>query len=388
VAKIVWHKLLVKLTRQFIRRQMRHRPRRPLSELKVETVRRVLLINSTALGDLLFSTPAIRGLKKRFPAWELDILVQPGLTALIQNNPYLAHCWSFPGRNRQLLQLAQDLRARHYDLVIILHGNDPEVSLLAWLTGSPFVIGSDKSPLSFSYSHGVASSGPFEHAIERRLKFVKPLGVEVQNKRMEIFLAPAIKKEAADILTKHFGGPPPRLIALHPGGSEPYKHWPLDYFVTLGKFLNQTYQACFLIISNNSERILAETLADRIAAPAVVTGGRYNLLTVAALLSQSHLFVGNDSGPLHLALALQTPSIGLLGADDPHRIGPYQVDWGACLFKEEACHRNPCVTKRCLRTLCLEAIQPEEVIRLIQDWWEQKFLPTLTRGSTHGGKST
>lgn len=383
----MWHKLLLKLTEQFIRRQMCQRPRRPLSELKVDTVKRVLLINSTALGDLIFSTPAIRSLKERFPAWELDILVHPGLMALVQHDPQLAHCWTFPGRNWRLLKLARELQSRHYDLVIILHGNDPEVSLLAWLTGSLFIIGSDKSPLSFAYSHSVVSGGPLEHAIERRLNFVRPLGVEADDKRMEIFLPPIVKKEAANILAKHFGSPPPMLMALHPGGSESYKHWPLDNFVTLGKFLRQAYQAQFLMISSKSERILAQSLADRISAPALVTGGRFNLLTVAALLSQCHLFVGNDSGPLHLALALQTPSIGLLGADDPHRIGPYQVDWGACLYKENACPRNPCITKRCSQLLCLEAIQPEEVIRLIQEWWEPKFLPTLNIGTTHGRKS-
>ena len=192
--RLMWHKLLIILTQQFIRRQMRHRPRRPLSELKVDTVKRVLLINSTALGDLLFSTPAIRGLKERFPAWELDILVHPGLKALVQHDPHLAHCWTFPGRNWRLLQLARELRARHYDLVIILHGNDPEVSLLAWLTGSPFLIGSDKSPLSFAYSYRVPSGGPLEHAIERRLNFVRPLGVEVARQADGNFLAPGCQR--------------------------------------------------------------------------------------------------------------------------------------------------------------------------------------------------
>lgn len=376
------------LTRHYLRRQMRLQPRRPFSEIKVETVHRVLLINSTALGDLLFSTPAIRGLKERFPAWELDILVHPGLQTLVENDPRLARCWTFPGRNLRLWQLVRELRRRHYDLVIILHGNDPEASLLAWLTGSHFIIGSARSPLSFAFSYRVPSGGPLEHAIERRLNFVRPLGVEGHDKQMEIFLPAAIKEEAADILTEHFGCYPAMLMALHPGGSELYKHWPLDNFVTLGNFLKQAYQTQFLMISSASERILAQTLADRINAPALVTGGRYNLLTVAALLGQCHLFVGNDSGPLHLSLALQTPSIGLLGADDPHRIGPHQVDWGVGVFKEEACHRNPCLTKRCSQTLCLEAIQPEDVIRLIQQWWEPKFLPNLKRGATYGGKST
>ena len=354
---------------------MHRRPSRPLSELQIDKVQRVLLINSTALGDLLFSTPAIRCLKENFPAWELDILVQSGLKTLLQHNPDLVHCWNFPGRNLRLLKLAKQLRTRNYDLVIILHGNDPEASLLAWLTASPFIIGSSKSPLSFAYSYGVSSGCLEEHAIEKRLNFVRPLGVKVDGKRMEIFLPAVVRKEAYRILTKHFGSFPAMLVAFHPGGSAPYKRWPLNNFALLGKFLKQVYNAQFLLISTKEERNLAQSLANRIDAPALVTGGYYDLLTVAALLGQCHLFVGNDSGPLHLALALQTPSIGLLGADDPKRIGPYQVDWGSFIFKEEACLRNPCLTKRCPRPQCLETIGPEEVIRLIQEWWQPKFLP-------------
>jgi ADP-heptose:LPS heptosyltransferase len=344
-----------------------------LTELQAEKVHRVLLINSTALGDLLFSTPAIRGLKERFPSWELDILVQPGLKPLVQNDPHLTRCWTFPGRNLRLFPVARQLKNRLYDLVIIFHGNDPEASLLAWLTESPFLIGSAKSPMSFAYSYSVPSGGLLEHAVERRLNFVRPLGVEVPDKRMAIFLSADVKKEAADLLAGHFTSSPRLLIALHPGGSAPYKHWPLENFAALGQFLRQAYQAQFVLISSTNEQSLAANLAHRLNAPALVTGGRYNLLMVAALLSQCHLFVGNDSGPLHLALALQTPSIGLLGADDPHRVGPYQVDWGVWVFKEEACRRDPCKTRHCPRSVCLEAIQPEEVIRLIQEWWEPNF---------------
>jgi ADP-heptose:LPS heptosyltransferase len=356
---------------------MRTRPRRSWQEIRTDKIKRVLLINSTALGDLVFSTPAIRGLKKSFPHWELDILVQPGLRALIEPDPHLTYCWSFPGRSLRLWSLGRNLRARHYDLVIILHGNDPEVSLLAWLSHSPFVIGSSKSPLSFSYSYAVPPGDLSEHAIERRLNFVRPLGVEGEEKRLAVFLPEEKKAEAADILAEHFGGPPAMLMALHPGGSGSYKHWPLRYFVCLGEFLKETYQSQFLIISSANERALAQTLAEGIGAPALVTGGRYNLLTVAALLQQCRLFVGNDSGPLHLALALGIPSIGLLGADDPRRIGPYQVEWGAFLYKAEACPRLPCSTKRCPQPLCLEAIGPAEVIHLVQDWWEPRYLPAI-----------
>lgn len=370
----MWHKFLLFLTRRYLRRALQHRPIRPLHELQINTVQKVLLINSTALGDLLFSTPAIHCLKKNFPDWQLDIVVQPGLKALIQYNPDLKVFWDFPGRNLGLLKLAGALRKRNYDLAIILHGNDPEASLLAWLSGSPYIIGSDKSPFSFAYSFSVTSENIEEHAIEKRLNFIRPLGVKVDDKRMKIFLPPEVKEEADNILTKHLKNFPATLIAFHPGGSAPYKQWPPENFVILGNFLKQAYNAQFLLISTKAEQDLARSIAAGIDSPALVTGGNYDLLTVAALLSQCRLFVGNDSGPFHLALALQIPSIGLLGADDPKRVGPYEADWGSYIYKEDSCRREPCLTRRCPHSKCLAAIQPEEVIRRIQEWWQPKYL--------------
>ena len=88
-----------------------------------------------------------------------------------------------------------------------------------------------------------------------------------------------------------------------------------------------------------------------------MTGGRFPLLTVAALLSHCRLLVANDSGPLHMGLALGVPTIGLLGADDPRRVGPYGVDWGVALHKrEEVCAQEPCRLKKCPKNLCMEAI--------------------------------
>lgn len=379
----MWHKLRLHLARLWLQRQIRRRPPRPLSGLNPARVGRVLLINSTALGDLMFSTPALRALKERFPAWEVDLLVQPGLKSLVLADPRVSRCWTYPGGWLEFFTVARRLQERNYDLVIILHGNDPEVTLLAWLTRAPYLIGSGKSPLSFAYSHRVPAGGPGEHAIERRLNFVRPLGISGADRRMEVFLPPGVRVQAGQIFQEHFGTVPPLLIALHPGGSDQYKRWPLDHFALLGKYLYDTYGACFFVISSSAERELARSLADRIGAPALVSGGGFDLLMVAGLLSHCRLFVGNDSGPLHLALALQVPSLGLLGADDPRRIGPYRVDWGVAIFKDEACPRNPCLTRRCPRPLCLEAIAPEEVFGLVQQWWAPKFWQARAGGAVH-----
>lgn len=369
------HKVLMQLARLYLARRVRRRPIRPLSDLDLGGVRRVLLISATALGDTLFSTPAVRALKERFPAWELEVLAHRLFGALLAHNPHVARIYPYPGRNRRFLTLAWDLRRRAYDLVVILHGNDPEATLLAHLTGSPYIIGSAKSPLAFAYSATVSPADPFEHAIERRLNYVRLVGADTNDKRMDLWLPPGETDRAAAILTENFGALPPLLMAFHPTGSDPYKWWPAASFAELGNFLYETYQAPLLIISGAGDREQAEAIAAQLAGPSLVTGGRFPLLTVAALVSHCRFLVANDSGPLHMGLALRVPTLALLGADDPRRVGPYGVDWGVALHKREAvCDREPCLLKKCPRNLCMEAIGVSEVVEMIKTWWEPQWL--------------
>lgn len=368
------HKLFMRLARLYLARRVRRRPPQPLADLDIGQVRRVLLISATALGDTLFSTPAIRALKERFPAWELEVLAHRVFGALLAHNPHVAKIWTYPGRNRRLVSLARELRRQAYDLVIILHGNDPEATLLAHLTGSPFIIGSARSPLSLVYAAGVAATDPYEHAIERRLDYVRLLGADTADKRMDLFLPPGETERAAAILTENFGQAPAPLMALHPTGSDPYKWWPAAAFIELGNYLYETYGASLLLISGSSDREQASAIAAKLSGPTLVTGGRYPLLTVAALLTHCRLLVANDSGPLHMGLALGVPTLALLGADDPRRVGPYGIDWGVALHKrDEVCDREPCLLKKCPRNLCMEAIEVSEVVDLIKTWWEPRY---------------
>jgi len=371
----MWHKFLLWGSKHYLRSRTGRRPPRPLAELDVAAVRRVLLLNATALGDLLFSTPTFRALKETYPHWRLDALINPGHRDLAAHNPHLARLWLDPGRGGALLALMRQISREHYDLVVILHGNDPEATLIAHAAGAPFVIGSAHSPLGFAYSATVSHPDPLEHAIERRLAYARLLGADTEDRRMELTLPAEEVRRAGDILVEHFGKLPDLLVALHPTGSAPYKWWPLDRYVELGKHLLARYRAALLIISGAGDRAAAEALAARLPGPVLVTGGRYPLLTVAGLLSHGRLLVANDSGPLHMGLALGVPTLALLGADHPARIGPYRVDWGTYLYnKEGACPEPDCLTRRCPDNRCLQAISTAEVIATLETWWEPRFL--------------
>ncbi len=371
----MWHKLLSSLTKTYLRQRVRRHSPRSLDTLEADKIRRILVISATALGDTLFSTPAIRALKQRYPDWELEVLLARGLNALLAHNHHVYRLWNYPGRGWRLLRLAYQLRRRRFDLVIILHGNDPEATLLACLTGAPYIIGSARSPLAFAYAAAVSPGEPYAHAIERRLDFVRLLNADTGAKRMDLFIPPEELRRAEVLLTRHFGAMPRLLLALHPTGSDPYKWWPAENFRALGEFLFRAYGAALLIISGAKDRPAAEALANRLPGPTLVTGGQFSLLTVAAALTKCRLLVANDSGPLHMGLALKVPAIALIGADDPRRIGPYGVEWGAYLHKrEEVCQLEPCLLKKCPDNRCLKAIEVSAVKKLIREWWEPRFL--------------
>ena len=116
---------------------------------------------------------------------------------------------------------------------------------MAHLTGSPFIIGSAGSPLAFAYSARVEPpTDPLEHAIERRLNYVRLLGADTADKRMDLFLtAGGTRTRRRPSWPEHFGAMPPQLLALHPTGSDPYKWWPAERFVELGNYLYRNLQA-------------------------------------------------------------------------------------------------------------------------------------------------
>ena len=369
------HKLFMKLAHTYLARRVRRRPPRLLSDLDLGGVRRVLIISNTALGDTLFSTPAIRALKERFPAWELEVLAHRVFGAILTHNPHVSRIFTYPGRNRRLLILARDLRRRglrpghhsprqrpgshppgpsHGEPLYHRLGRKPPVVRLLRHRGAPATRLSTPSS-GVSITCGSCRPIPRTSAWTSSSRRVKRTGPRPSCQSI-------------------FGGMPPLLMAFHPTGSDPYKWWPAASFVELGNFLYEKYQASLLIISGSGDRKQTEAIAAKLSGPTLVTGGRYPLLTVAALLTHCRLLVANDSGPLHLGLALKVPTIALIGADDPRRVGPYGVDWGVALHKrQEVCTEEPCRLKKCPKNVCLEAITVAEVVEMIKTWWEPQY---------------
>jgi ADP-heptose:LPS heptosyltransferase len=147
------------------------------------------------------------------------------------------------------------------------------------------------------------------------------------------------------------------MVALHPGAKDGFKQWPASHFIELGNRLVQNLGCRIIVTGTPSEKSLVESIVSHIEGAAAATD--LPLLAAAALIKRMALMIANDTGPMHLAFAMKTPTIGLFTPTNPDLCGPYLAENGFSIAKKTTC--SPCLRKKCLEPFCLLQIGVQEV---------------------------
>jgi ADP-heptose:LPS heptosyltransferase len=193
----------------------------------------------------------------------------------------------------------------------------------------------------------------FEHEAERRSRIIECIGAAPISTAPKVFLSDA-ERQAQRL-------PAGRWAALHPGAKEPFRRWPVEHFIKVGRALQEKGMQ-ILITGSASERALMEAVAQGLPG-ATLLDPKSSIRKLAALLEQMDLIVSNDTGPLHLAAALDRPVIGLYGPTDPRLCGPYRAERATIISRKPTC--TPCLRKKCNSPFCLLQIGPEETIKAL-----------------------
>jgi ADP-heptose:LPS heptosyltransferase len=315
---------------------------------------RILLVNTTALGDTLMCTPAIRAVRQAFPGAHLASLVHRRQEALLRFNPHLDELILYPGKFKRVWRLLRDLRSRSFDAAIILHANDPDVVPLVYLSAIPVRLGWAASKFAFLLTHPVPmeEESPF---IAQRFDLISTLGIKPQGWEPELYLsATAQVQDKIDIgrLAQ------PRLV-FHPFASLRRKTWPQARSQEFLHRVTQELQATVLIIGGENERGPAEALAAAHAGYVVPVAGRLSLLESAALMQRCQAVISTDSGPLHLAKALDLKAVALMG---PYE-SPYPLAANYRVVQVSLPCRDSCSwEKKCDDPRCMEGITADMVL--------------------------
>ena len=305
---------------------------------------RLLLIRLRLIGDVVLSTPLIRALRRTFPDATLTYLVEREAAAVVSGNPHLDQVIVIE-RSRGLARVADDLRLawrlrrERFDVVIDMHGG-PRSSWLTLATGAPQRIGYDIAGRQWMYTrtvprarelrprHSVVNQWDLLSAIEGWSGAAPAPAVD----SVEMALDPAADRRIADRLRTTGVEPRHDLIVVHVSASNPFRRWPEPAFAdVVSSLVRQSPDRRVILSSGPSDR----PAADRIAATArellpadarnrIVEFGEFNLPELRALISRSRLFIGGDTGPLHVAAATATPIVAIYGPTLPARSTPWR----------------------------------------------------------------
>ena len=342
---------------------------------------RILLVRLRQIGDVVFTTPAIHALRQRFPDAHLSYIVEPAAAPIVAGNPHLNQVIVAP-RARGLrgllddLALGRRLRADRYDLAIDFHGG-PRASLLTWLSGAPERLGYDVIGRGWMYTRRIARPRALRprHSVQNQWDLLAPLGVAPADRSafpVEMTADAGAAAEVARRLTGAGVAAGDRLIVVHVSAGNPFRRWPAAHFVDLIASLAAGDPSRRVIVTSGPSegdaagRVIAEAQA-RLGGQRgrqVLTCGEFSLAELRALLARASIYIGGDSGPLHVAATTGVPIVGLYGPTLPIRSAPWRADaWITESVDAGELPCRPCEQRVCEPGdfRCLTSIKPAQV---------------------------
>jgi lipopolysaccharide heptosyltransferase II len=343
----------------------------------------ILLIRLRLIGDVVFTTPAVRALRRRFPDATLTYLVEPEAAAVIAGNPHLSDVIVAPrarGVERLIVdaRLARDLRRRRFDVVVDFHGG-PRSAWLTLASGAPVRIGYRMIGRRWIYTHAVDRPRGLRprHSVLNQLDLLFPLDPGLvratpEDDPVEVAVDPARASRLRSRLAARGWSDADPLIVIHVSAGNPFRRWPESSFAELVVHVVSADPARRVLLTSgpsdrDAARRIGEAARARLAtetAASVAFDEDLDLADLRALLDRAALFIGGDSGPLHVAAATSVPVVGLYGPTLPARSAPWRpARFVSQAVEVEGLPCRPCDQRRCepgdfrcLTTLPAEAV--------------------------------
>ncbi|MDD4879446.1 MAG: lipopolysaccharide heptosyltransferase II [Candidatus Omnitrophica bacterium] len=336
--------------------------------MEKEKIDRILVINVNWVGDVLFSTPAIRALRKHFPDAHIACMVVPRCKEVLELNPRLNELiiYDEKGENKGLigkLKLISELKARRFDCVFLFHRSLTRTLMVA-LSGIKERVGIDNPKRGFLLTKKIKPQPSDIHKVEQFLNIVKVITGEDDGKSMEFFTGEEDEVFARGFLKSHGIGEGDRFIILNPGGNWDPKRWPAGNFAGLGDRLYEEYKAPIIITGAQKDVELGEKISGMMKHKPVIAAGKTTLKQLAAIMKRASLVISNDSGPMHIAVSQGAKTIAIFGPTDPRITGPYGDGVYTVLQSgpvKPGC-KIPCYDVRCEEPLCMKAVTVEDVM--------------------------
>jgi heptosyltransferase-3 len=322
----------------------------------------ILIIKLRYIGDVLLATPTVRAIKAARPDVRVTMMVNRGTEDVLSGNPDLDEIVVLDkGSLAAQWRLIAGLRHRRFDTVIDLTDGDRS-AFLSWISGAPVRIGfNDEHRWRGRYYTQVIQPVPgVRHRIDRDLEVLKPMSIQAGSKDPQLWLTPEEEYSAEQLLDQLGVQRSQSMVILQPGARYWFKAWPPERFAELADRLMSQYGCQVLIGGSYQDIDLAQQIRQMAKSKPIIMAGRTTIKQFAAITKKSALFIGSDSGAMHIASVVGTPVVALFGPSSPGEWGP-RGGLVEVLYKDLDC--RSCFHPTCERgeQNCMRQISLEEV---------------------------
>ena len=338
-------------------------------QLDLPSTARILIVKLGAVGDVVHALYALRALRRAFPNAVIDWVVEDKSAAVIQGHPDLDKVFVFERKKvqrekgtlaatREIFRLGAELKAQRYDAAIDFQAL-LKSGLLTRLSGAKIRIGfSGLREGNFLFTNRHVDPGPdARHAVEKYMALVKPVAPAAEVEDADLSLEGCDKRPVDEFLNGLDAENAP-ILALNPGASWEIKRWPVDRFSALADRLVRESGARILVIWGPGEEGLASAIVSGMKERGAMSPPT-DLKQMAYLLSRCAMYIGSDSGPMHIAAIMRTPVVALFGPSDPGRVAPYRVP--SRIVENTGLDCLHCWKRKCRNPRCIAEIPVEQV---------------------------
>ncbi len=356
----------------------------------------ILVVKLAGIGDLLLATPALRALRETYPQARIDLLVTPDSAGLLNgweviNNIIVLDKYVFddlfqivkhPQALLPLEELWKTLHAGRYDAVLLFHHltlpfGRFKHQLLMRATGAKWRVGLDNGHGWFLNVRVEDDGFGAKHEAEYCMAIAEAIGATIRNKHLELPLSEDERRQAHQLVYSDtaVASIPHPIIAMHPGsgGYSTTRRWAPERFAQLANTLFHEVGGQIVLMGGPEETTLHQQIVNMIESdvPVRSLAGRGNIKVAAAVLEQANLFIGNDAGLMHLAVAVNTPTVAIFGLSNHKAWGPYTGDPTSkratvvrldlpcmpCFYRNHTLGTpEGCATRDCLATLGVDLV--------------------------------
>lgn len=342
----------------------------PIDKSKIS---RILIRATNWVGDAVMSMPAFEAVRENFPRSHITVLARPWVVPLYENHPAVNEMirykrgYGYAKDFSEFLRVIRLIRSLHFDMAVLFQ-NAFEAALIPRLAGIKIRVGYNTDGRGFLLSHSVVRGTEVLklHQVEYYLTLLRGLGWDAPTRDPALRAGSESVTRVRALLSSKGIEDGDLLVGLSPGAAYgPAKRWPVERFAAIGNRAILEWGARVVVIGTEKEKDLGETLISATAPGAVNLCGMTGLGEALALIKRCQLFVSNDSGLMHVAAALDVPTVAIFGSTNPVATGPRGKN--ARIVKQDM-ECSPCLKPECpVGYRCLLSVQAGDVWREMED---------------------